>query len=103
MFREMQLWASSIPYICANGGGNFQHTGYNFVPREHTKDSLNNIPCPSLELAINLIEKNVPNNIVNVILNVQSGRSLTLDSLKQLRNVVLAEKSLLSYKNNLRE
>ena len=79
-------------YVCANVGGNFQHSGHNFVPREHTKDSCNNIPRPSLDLAINLIERNVPNSIVNVIFDVQSGRLLTSDSLKQLRNVVLNKK-----------
>ena len=79
-------------YVRANGGGNFKHTGHNFVPREHTKDSLNNTPRPSLHLAINLTERNFPNNIVNVIFDVQWGRSLTSDSLKQLRNVVLNKK-----------
>jgi hypothetical protein len=47
-------------YVRANGGGLFQHNGHSFAPREHTKDSLKNIPRPSLGLAIKLIEKMSP-------------------------------------------
>ena len=79
-------------FVRANSGVNFQHNGHDFVPREHTKDSLSNIPRKSLDFAITLLEKNMPNNIVNAILETQSGRSLTSDSLKQLRNVVLNKK-----------
>ena len=66
-------------FIWANGGDHFQHNSHSFAPREHTKDSLNNIPCPSLNFADEIIEKHVPNNILNMILELWSGCLLTSD------------------------
>ena len=78
--------------VRANSGRNLLHTGHSSAPREYTNDSLANIPRPALKLAIDLLEKNVPTNMINIILEVQAGRSLSSGSLKQLRNVVLEKK-----------
>ena len=80
-------------YVHTNDGGHFQHNGHSFALCEHTKDSLNNIARLSLDLAIKLIEKNILHNVLNTIIEVQSRRLFTSDSLKQLQHVVLNKKT----------
>jgi hypothetical protein len=75
--------------VRANSGRKFLHTGHSYAPKEHTNDSLNSLPRAALATAIDLIERNVPTNMIQIILEVQAGRSITSNSLKQLRNTVL--------------
>ena len=75
--------------IRANSGRTYLHTGHSFASKEHTNDSLHTLPKAARQTAVDLIETNVPTNIINIILKVQAGRSIASDSLKQLRNTVL--------------
>ena len=78
--------------VRANGGRNFLHTGHSFASKEHTNDSLRTLPKANRQTAVDLIEENVPTNFIKILLEVQTGRSITSDSLRQLRNTVLNEK-----------
>ena len=75
--------------IRANSGRTYLHTIHSFTSKEHTNDSLHTLPKAAHQTAVDLIETNVPTDIINIILKVQAGRSIASDSLKQLRNTVL--------------
>ena len=88
-FRVYHEVSTGRMCIRANGGRNFLHTDHFFASKEHTTDSLHTLPKAARQTAVDLIETNVPTNIINIILKVQAGRSIASDSLKQLRNTVL--------------
>ena len=91
-FRVYHEVSTGRMCIRASGGRNFLHTGHSFASKEHTNDSLRTLPKANRQTAVDLIEENVPTNFIKILLEVQTGRSITSDSLRQLRNTVLNEK-----------
>ena len=79
-------------FIRKNGGRNHVHLGHSPVAIEVSNVPLSNIKRPTLDLVKNLLEKNVPTNMINSLLEVMDNQTLSPDSLKHLRKLVLHNK-----------
>ena len=83
---------SNRVFIRKNSGRCFKHEGHAYAPPDKTITSVSRLPRPLFAEAVKLIENNLPPNIVNIVLQAQSGRKLDTRQLSALKQLVLNKK-----------
>ena len=92
---ELQVYYNSSLrrfFIRENSGSNFLHSKHPPVKREFRRTGTNAVPADQLEKAVELLEKNCPTDMVNLVLQVLGNNKLTKGSMDYLRRSVLITK-----------
>ena len=76
-------------FVRKNSKPCFEHTNHSYIPKNYSNVSPANIPQPAMKLAIGLIEKQVGTSLLNVILELKTGKTLSANSIQHLRKTVL--------------
>ena len=79
-------------FVPRNSGRCFCHKVHSYRPPESTDTSLTDLPQPVLAVAVKLIEKHMPPNMVNVILEATQGKVLESQHLSALKQLALNKK-----------
>ena len=76
-------------YFRKNSGAHFTHNDHGPTPRKLTRVGARNVPKADLDFAIDLLNKNMPKAMVNLVLNIKGGNKMSQGALDYLRRSVL--------------
>jgi len=76
-------------YFRKNSGAHFTHNDHGPTPRKLTRVGARNVPKADLDFAIDLLNKNMPKAMVNLVLNIKGGNRMSQGALDYLRRSVL--------------